>query len=248
MLIADKTSASNRRPRQRQVGAKRRQSLLERSGDRGSGSGVTDQPLRKRGRVVVDSDDEIEGGSSSSRGRKVGRGADHDEEIEVVLPAGVPFLSREVGDELSVWDDPSDSAKTIKMICHGESLQPASALPITAQRPMGKDKVGFAAQSFNIPEIPGVMSGWISGFVELPAGAIKDAEGVGECSQVFFIAACQERQPTIRIACTRSCTLTDSFSLTVTLCLFSFRTTRWSWGWRTLGKRNGVMTWRSVCS
>ena len=192
LLIADKTT-SNRRPRQRQVGAKRRQSLLERSGDRGSGSGNTDQPSRKRGRVVDDSDDEVDVGSG--KGRKAGRGDDYEEEMEVVLPAGVPFLSREVGDELSVWDDPSDSAKTIKMICHGESLQPASALPITAQRPAGKDKVGFAAQSFNIPEIPGVMSGWISGFVELPAGAIKDAEGVGECSQVFFIATCQVRQP-----------------------------------------------------
>jgi hypothetical protein len=28
--------------------------------------------------------------------------------------------------------------------------------------------------------------------VELPAGAIKDAEGVGECSQVFCVAACQD--------------------------------------------------------
>ena len=30
------------------------------------------------------------------------------------------------------------------------------------------------------------------GFVELPAGAIKDAEGVGECSQVFFVSECQD--------------------------------------------------------
>jgi hypothetical protein len=29
--------------------------------------------------------------------------------------------------------------------------------------------VGKAAQSFNIPEIPGVMSGWISGYVARPA-------------------------------------------------------------------------------
>ena len=60
-----------------------------------------------------------------------------------------------------------------QVVCHGESLRPPSALPITAIRPPGKDRVGYAAQSFNIPEIPGVMSGWISGFVELPAGAIK---------------------------------------------------------------------------
>ena len=29
------------------------------------------------------------------------------------------------------------------------------------------------------------------GFVELPPQAIKDAEGVGLCSQVFFIGSCQ---------------------------------------------------------
>ena len=47
-------------------------------------------------------------------------------------------------------------------------------------------------QFFSQPEIPNVMSGWISGYVVLPPGAIKDAEGVGECSQVFFIADCQD--------------------------------------------------------
>lgn len=26
----------------------------------------------------------------------------------------------------------------------------------------------------------------------LPPGAIKDAEGVGECSQVFFVSECQD--------------------------------------------------------
>ena len=30
------------------------------------------------------------------------------------------------------------------------------------------------------------------GFVMLPPGAIKDAEGVGECSQVFFVSECQD--------------------------------------------------------
>jgi hypothetical protein len=53
----------------------------------------------------------------------------------------------------------------VQVVCHGESLRPASALPITATRPPGRQGVGKAAQSFNIPEIPGVMSGWISGYV-----------------------------------------------------------------------------------
>ena len=78
------------------------------------------------------------------------------------------------------------------MVCYEESLQPPSALPITANRPLGKDKVGSAAQSFNVPEVTKHMSGWISGFVTLPAQAIKDAEGVGECAQVFFVSECQD--------------------------------------------------------
>ena len=131
---------------------------------------------------------------------------------------------------------------------------PVPPTPLVAVRPKGKEKFGFAAQSFNMPEIAGVMSGWISGitqlswslclqtrrnhthssyycvfiysshftvhlqpftltvnfyrvyltvsflpcvspspgFVVLPAGAIKDAEGVGDCSQVFFVSECQD--------------------------------------------------------
>ena len=42
----------------------------------------------------------------------------------------------------------------------------------SAERPPGKDKAALAAQSFNVPEVPGKMSGWISGFVELPPEVI----------------------------------------------------------------------------
>jgi hypothetical protein len=73
-----------------------------------------------------------------------------------------------------------------------EAAHPPTKLPITAVRPEGKNVVGVAAQSFNVPEIPQKMSGWISGFCELPPGGIKDAEGVGECCQVFQVASCQD--------------------------------------------------------
>jgi len=56
-----------------------------------------------------------------------------------------------------------EGESTEKIFCPAESLQPATALPRTAQRPAGKDKVGYAAHSFNVPEVPGKMSGWISG-------------------------------------------------------------------------------------
>ena len=115
-----------------------------------------------------------------------------DENEPIILTKGVNYIDRNNGDELEVWDDNTEKSKITRVVCYNETLQPPSALPITAQRPKGKNGVGFAAQSFNIPEIAGIMSGWITGFVELPAGAIKDAEGVGECTQVFPVADCQD--------------------------------------------------------
>lgn len=32
----------------------------------------------------------------------------------------------------------------------------------------------------------------MSGIVEFPPGAMKDAEGVGECLQVFYVSDCQD--------------------------------------------------------
>lgn len=118
----------------------------------------------------------------------------------IILPRGVRYIDRHNGDELEVWDDHSEKPKITRVVCYNETLQPPSALPVTAQRPKGKNGVGFAAQSFNIPEIAGVMSGWITGFVELPGGAIKDAEGVGECTQVFTVAECQDGAVELGIA------------------------------------------------
>ncbi len=118
----------------------------------------------------------------------------------IILPKGISYIDRQNGDELEVWDDNSENSKITRVVCYNETLQPPSALPITAQRPKGKNGVGFAAQSFNIPEIAGVMSGWITGFVELPGGAIKDAEGVGECTQVFTVAECQDGAVELGIA------------------------------------------------
>lgn len=33
----------------------------------------------------------------------------------------------------------------------------------------------------------------VSGFLELPPGAIKDDETVGQCSQVYFVSECQDK-------------------------------------------------------
>lgn len=44
--------------------------------------------------------------------------------------------------------------------------------------------MGVAAQGFLMNPMSSVIPGWISGYVTLPPRAIKDAEGVGYCSQV----------------------------------------------------------------
>jgi hypothetical protein len=43
----------------------------------------------------------------------------------------------------------------MRVVCTAESLQPALALPRTAKRPAGRDRVGFAAHAFNMPEVAG---------------------------------------------------------------------------------------------
>ena len=58
-------------------------------------------------------------------------------------------------------------------------------LPITAEREDDEEQgVGVAAQAFVIDQMNPMVPGWISGYVVLPPRAIKDAEGVGYCSQV----------------------------------------------------------------
>ncbi len=136
---------------------------------------------------------------NGKNGKKVGRPAKFNEgelsivksEMPIVLPTDIKFASRDSA-EMEIWDDAANSTQSLKVLCYSETNENAASLPITAPRPEGKDIVGFAAQSFNVPEISNSMSGWISGFVDLPPGAIKDAEGVGECTQVFFISECQD--------------------------------------------------------
>jgi len=72
-------------------------------------------------------------------------------------------------------------------------MMASTALPITADREPGKDEVGLAAQAFNVAQATEDVPGYISGHVILPPGGIKDAEGVGMCSQIFFVSDCQPK-------------------------------------------------------
>jgi hypothetical protein len=95
-------------------------------------------------------------------------------------------------DKAIVWDESEGSYKNSKIISYSSNMT-ATALPITAERDPGKDAVGMAAQAFNINQATEDVPGWISGHVVLPPEGIKDAEGVGMCSQVFFVSSCQPK-------------------------------------------------------
>ena len=84
-----------------------------------------------------------------------------------------------------------------EIICRSKAMKKTEReLPITADRDAGEeDLVGVAAQGFLMNPMSSVIPGWISGYVTLPPRAIKDAEGVGYCSQV--------RQP--NLPATRTC-------------------------------------------
>jgi centromere protein C len=95
-------------------------------------------------------------------------------------------------DKAVVWDEAAGEYKNSKIISYTSTMQTTS-LPITADREAGKDVVGLAAQAFNVPQATEDVPGWISGHVTLPPEGIKDAEGVGMCSQVFFVSDCQPK-------------------------------------------------------
>ena len=68
-----------------------------------------------------------------------------------------------------------------------------SKLPLSTTRGKRESKVvGFASQAFHVPtDQDDLFPGYISGNVVLHPRGIKDAEGVGLCSQVFNVGDCQ---------------------------------------------------------
>ncbi len=139
------------------------------------------------------------------------------------LPKGVTFIDRNNAEELDVWNVTTDGVETQKCVCHRESLGPLVPLPISGNRPANKNVAALAAQNFSMSDLPDI-SDWMAGnfvfylyilyvlkfsceffflflgFLELPPGAIKDAEGVGHHWQICFVADCQESALELAIA------------------------------------------------
>lgn len=80
----------------------------------------------------------------------------------IKLPKNVKYIDRKESEELNVWSDASESVEWVKCVSHREQQNPLAPLPVTATRPPGKDKVGFAAKTFNVSNIPNI-SDWVAG-------------------------------------------------------------------------------------
>ena len=133
------------------------------------------------------------------------RDEDHaeDEEEDGGPRARIPFdssqLLRKYGDKLSngehgtVWSEAlEDTAENLKVVSRLDNRS-FSKLPLSTTRGKKESKVvGFASQAFHVPtDQDDLFPGYIAGNVVLPPRGIKDAEGVGLCSQVFNVGDCQ---------------------------------------------------------
>ena len=112
------------------------------------------------------------------------------------------------GENAEVWDEKEGEYKGVKVISYGSNMA-ATQLPVTSEREAGHDVVGLAAQAFNIQQATDTVPGWISGHVILPPRGIKDAEGVGMCSQVFFVSSAQSKALEVAIGAPQDTVFND---------------------------------------
>ena len=96
------------------------------------------------------------------------------------------------GESGSVWSETFEETSETKIVSR-LSNRNFSQLPLSKSRKKGESKkVGQASQAFHVQtDDDDLFPGYIAGNVVLPPKAIKDAEGVGLCSQVFNVGDCQ---------------------------------------------------------
>jgi hypothetical protein len=96
------------------------------------------------------------------------------------------------GESGSVWSETFEETTETKIVSR-LSNRNFSQLPLSKNRKKGESKkVGQASQAFHVQtDDDDLFPGYIAGNVVLPPKAIKDAEGVGLCSQVFNVGDCQ---------------------------------------------------------
>eukprot|EP01082_Thalassiosira_pseudonana_P003419 g2626.t1 g2626 contig12:492567-494921(+) len=132
------------------------------------------------------------------------RGSEDDDEEESSYDGGPnaknPFDPKTLGKKYqlnngehgSIWSETLEDTTESKVVSRLDNRS-FSKLPLSNTRKKKESKVvGFASQAFHVPtDQDDLFPGYISGNVVLPPRGIKDAEGVGLCSQVFNVGDCQ---------------------------------------------------------
>jgi centromere protein C len=105
------------------------------------------------------------------------------------------------GESGTVWSETLESTTDTKIVSRLDN-RTFSKLPLSSARGKRESKVvGFASQSFQQPtDADDLFPGYIAGNVVIPPRGIKDAEGVGLCSQVFTVGECQPNSLELAVA------------------------------------------------
>jgi centromere protein C len=155
-------------------------------------------PTPRKERLGHANDKKKEKDSKKKRARK--SDGDEGDSNDGGLSAKIPFDPKQLmkkyrfinGEHGSVWSETLEDATDLKIVSRLEKRSFAK-LPLSSTRGKKESKVvGFASRAFNVHTDPeDLFPGFISGNMVIPPRGIKDAEGVGLCSQVFNIGDCQ---------------------------------------------------------
>jgi len=135
----------------------------------------------------------------------------------VKIPRNIKILNKDESEELLIWNESEKDIQTLKCVSRFDKSPTLLPLQATQQRRKGHEEVAYAAQLFSQSDPENLRSSWLAGFLELPPGAIKDAENVQSYTQVFFVSSGQRESLELGIADPRETDWTDSLAQRVLL-------------------------------
>lgn len=101
-------------------------------------------------RQEVDDDDDVQGDAM-------------DDFVVVDVPSSNKYVDRSDNSKFIVWNEYERSETMMQVVRTTEFSQPTMQLQKGIMRPPERDQVGFACHVFNVDEVPGTISGWLSG-------------------------------------------------------------------------------------
>ena len=171
-------------------------------GDSDEGSNDDNTGKRKSGRGDGDSDERSNDDDTGKR--KSGRGdgdSDEGSNDDDTVASKKQFDDKALrkkyrvhnGESGKVWSETLETAMDTKIVSRNDNRTFSKLLPLSSLRDNRDESkvVGFASKGFHVPtDDDDLFPGYIAGNVVLPPRGIKDAEGVGLCSQVFKYVMC----------------------------------------------------------